>query len=172
MLISGIEVEVARKPIKNMYLRVRADGSVWVSVPKRRSDAEVAAFVKSRLGWINARRAALSEAVAKKPPQYIYADGEFKRLALEFVKLWELRMGVSVERVTFREMKTRWGSCTPKTRRIRLNTNLERYPPECLEYIVLHELAHLLETRHNARFYAIIAQFMPDWKARKAMLTA
>jgi predicted metal-dependent hydrolase len=170
MLISGIEVEVVRKPIKNMYLRVRADGLVWVSAPKRCSAAEITAFVQSRLNWISSRQTALAALAEKKPPGYVYADGEFRRLATELVRLWESRLNVSVEHVTFREMKTRWGSCTPKTRRIRLNTNLEHYPPECLEYVVLHELAHLLEPHHDARFYALIALHMPDWKARKTKL--
>lgn len=61
-------------------------------------------------------------------------------------------------------MKTKWGSCNPNSRSIRLNTGLAKKPPECLEYIVLHELVHLLEPTHNARFVALMDQYMPKWQ--------
>lgn len=58
-------------------------------------------------------------------------------------------------------MKTRWGSCTPKTGAIRINARLAAYPPECLEFVVAHELVHLLEPSHNARFHALLDEFCP-----------
>ena len=61
-------------------------------------------------------------------------------------------------------MKTQWGSCNPASRAIRLNTDLAKKPPECLEYIVVHEMAHLLEPTHNARFIALMDMFMPQWQ--------
>lgn len=61
-------------------------------------------------------------------------------------------------------MKTKWGSCTPSTRSIRLNTDLAKKPPGCLEYIVVHELAHLLEPTHNARFTVLMDRFLPNWR--------
>ena len=77
---------------------------------------------------------------------------------------WEPIMGVTVARCTVRKMKTRWGSCTPRTRRIRINTDLAKKPPECLEYILVHEMAHLLEPTHNERFVALMDQFLPKWR--------
>jgi len=60
-------------------------------------------------------------------------------------------------------MKTRWGSCNPRAHTIRLNTELAKKPRECLEYVLVHELVHLLEPTHNARFLALMDQFMPKW---------
>ncbi len=77
---------------------------------------------------------------------------------------WEPIMGVRVAWCTVRKMKTRWGSCTPRTRRIRINTDLAKKPLECLEYILVHEMAHLLEPTHNKRFVALMDQFLPTWK--------
>lgn len=77
---------------------------------------------------------------------------------------WQPQMGVSVERFFVQRMKTRWGSCNQKARTIRLNTELAKKPPECLEYIVVHELVHLLEPTHNARFLALMDRFMPKWQ--------
>jgi predicted metal-dependent hydrolase len=67
-------------------------------------------------------------------------------------------------------MKTKWGSCSPTTRSIRLNTDLAKKPSECLEYIVVHEVVHLLEPTHNARFLALMDQFMPAWQFRRDVL--
>ncbi len=77
---------------------------------------------------------------------------------------WQPLMGVSVERFFVQRMKTRWGSCNHKARTIRLNTELAKKPPECLEYIVVHEMVHLLEPTHNARFIALMDRFMPKWQ--------
>ena len=61
-------------------------------------------------------------------------------------------------------MKTLWGSCTPSRRNIRLNLELAKKPPECLEYVLVHEMVHLLEPSHNARFVSLMDNFMPQWR--------
>ena len=81
-------------------------------------------------------------------------------------------IGVSVERVFVRKMKTKWGSCNPERRSIRLNTDLAKKPPPCLEYIFVHELTHLREKTHNRRFTALMDQFMPQWRDYREMLNA
>jgi len=83
---------------------------------------------------------------------------------------WEPRLWVKVERLFVQRMKTRWGTCNPRARTIRLNTELAARPPELLEYIVVHELVHLLEPTHNARFYALMDRYMPDWKVHRGTL--
>ena len=83
---------------------------------------------------------------------------------------WESLMGVKVERCFVQKMKTKWGGCNHDLRNIRLNTDLAKKPPECLEYIVVHELAHLLEPTHNQRFTTLMDQFMPKWKFYKDQL--
>lgn len=77
---------------------------------------------------------------------------------------WEPVIGVKVGRVFVQRMKTRWGSCNLASLAIRLNTDLATKPSECLEYIVVHEMTHLLEPTHNARFTALMELFMPAWQ--------
>lgn len=72
--------------------------------------------------------------------------------------------------ITIRAMKTRWGSCSWKKGRISLNVFLLYYPPECLDYVVLHELAHFKHQRHDQKFYDFLGKLMPDWHVRKKML--
>jgi predicted metal-dependent hydrolase len=89
---------------------------------------------------------------------------QIKEVVPELIARWAPLLGVSVKRVFVQQMKTKWGSCNPRTRAIRLNTELAKKPRECLEYIVLHEMVHLLEPTHNAHFVALMDQFMPRWQ--------
>lgn len=90
--------------------------------------------------------------------------------ALELIAKWEPLMGVTVQRVFVQRMKTKWGSCNPRASSIRLNTDLARKPRECLEYILVHEMAHLLEPTHNARFTTLMDQLMPKWHSYRESL--
>jgi predicted metal-dependent hydrolase len=69
-------------------------------------------------------------------------------------------------------MKTKWGSCKPESRRIWLNLELAKKPVQCLEYIIVHELVHLIERRHNDRFLSIMDEHLPQWRIRRAELNA
>jgi predicted metal-dependent hydrolase len=89
---------------------------------------------------------------------------EVKNAVPELLAKWEPLLNVHVARIFVRRMRTRWGSCNPETRNIRLNTDLAKKPRECLEYIMVHELLHLLEHTHNARFLALLDHFMPRWQ--------
>ncbi|MEK0425367.1 MAG: hypothetical protein RJB11_1458 [Planctomycetota bacterium] len=96
-----------------------------------------------------------------------------EQLRLEVPKLiarWEKHLGVTVERFFIQKMKTRWGSCNPATASIRLNTDLVKKPAQCLEYIVVHEMMHLLEPTHNARFVALMDRYMPQWQEHRQLL--
>lgn len=97
-----------------------------------------------------------------------------EQLALKIPPLlahWEPVMAVKAQSGwTLREMKTRWGSCNVVKKRVCLNLQLAKKHPDCLEYVMVHELAHLLEPSHNANFKAIMTRFLPDWKQRKALL--
>lgn len=79
-------------------------------------------------------------------------------------------MAVKVERVFVQQMKTKWGSCNPATRSIRLNTDLAKKPPECLEYILVHEMVHLLERHHDERFKENMDRFLPQWRVLREQL--
>jgi predicted metal-dependent hydrolase len=86
------------------------------------------------------------------------------------IEKWERLMKVTVRRFFVQRMKTKWGSCNHRMSTIRLNTDLARKPRECLEYIVVHEMAHLIEPTHNARFLALMDLFMPKWESRRDIL--
>lgn len=89
---------------------------------------------------------------------------QVKQALPTIVAKWEPLLGVKVERFFVQRMKTKWGSCNPKKGHIRLNTDLAKKPRECLEYIVVHEMIHLLEPTHNNRFRALMDQFLPKWQ--------
>lgn len=95
---------------------------------------------------------------------------QVKQAAPALITKWERLMGVKVDRFFVQKMKTKWGSCNPSSRSIRLNTDLARKPQECFEYIVVHEMVHLLEPTHNKRFMTLMDQFMPNWRLCRAEL--
>jgi predicted metal-dependent hydrolase len=89
---------------------------------------------------------------------------QLKEAVPPLIAKWEPLMGVQVDRFFVQRMKTKWGSCSRRSASIRLNTDLAKKPPECLEYIVVHEMVHLLEPTHNSRFTDLMDQFMPGWR--------
>ena len=95
---------------------------------------------------------------------------ELKELIPPLLARWQPVVGVSAAEWGIRMMRTRWGSCNIRARRIWLSLELARKPVECLEYVVLHELTHLLERRHNQRFYGYLDRFMPTWRLARAAL--
>ena len=100
----------------------------------------------------------LSEAELKQQKLLLKRDVE------KLIAKWEPVMGVKASGVTIRQMKTRWGSCNVRTHHININLALAKKPPECLEYVVVHELTHILEPSHNAVFWGYMTQFYPNWK--------
>lgn len=93
------------------------------------------------------------------------------RLALpDLMDKWQPVLGVEATGFYVQRMRTKWGSCNPTARTIRLNTDLAKKPRECLEYIVVHELVHLLEPTHNARFVTLMNRYMPRWQDNRKAL--
>jgi hypothetical protein len=93
--------------------------------------------------------------------------------ALEpIVQKWEKIMHVSVSKTSVRKMKTRWGSCSPEHNHIRINLELVKKPIECLEYIVVHEMVHLIEPSHNQRFVELMDKLMPKWRFYRDQLNS
>lgn len=97
---------------------------------------------------------------------------EIRNIAPRLIKEWEERIGVKHEQIFVQRMKTRWGSCNPRTRSIRLNTELARKPVDCLEYILVHELCHLIEPTHNDRFKELMNHYLPNWKHHRKVLNS
>jgi len=108
-------------------------------------------------------RAGMDEAARAAAVAQWYRD-QLRTIVSDLIAKWEPLLAVSVNRVFVQQMKTKWGNCNPRTRTIRLNTELAKKPKECLEYIVVHEMVHLLEPTHNAHFVALMDQFMPRWQ--------
>ena len=209
--IDGLEipVSVVRKRVKNLNLRVRADGTVTLSIPQHLPLSRAREFLDRKGEWIAERvrrnierrpspdlagelpdriplwgklvprdsvQANSGQAASDRDGSGQGAPGQttIDQAALDelyrtevlralpgIVERMEARIGVHAARWSVRVMKTRWGSCTPKTGAIRINARLAAYPPECLEFVVAHELVHLLEPSHNARFHALLDEFCP-----------
>ena len=187
-----IEVTV-RRNCRHLILRCR-EGRLYLSVPPRTPKAAINAFLSARTDWM-AEQVSRTAAYA---PQY--APGERHLLAGRYVTigeegvpagekaflsfrakqlaeavrtllpLWEARMGVQAGSIRFREMVSRWGSCQTVTGHITLNLRLGLVPPECMEYVLVHELCHLLHPDHSAAFHDEMTCLMPDWEARKRRL--
>ena len=204
--VDGLEipVSVVRKRVKNLNLRVRADGTVTLSIPQHLPLARAQEFLERKGSWIAERvrrnierrpspdfagelpnriplwgKLVPRDSVQANSGQDVGGQGapgqttidqaaldelyrtEVLRALPGIVERMEARIGVDAARWSVRVMKTRWGSCTPKTGAIRINARLAAYPSECLEFVVAHELVHLLEPSHNARFHALLDEFCP-----------
>lgn len=220
--IDSICVQLQRKSIKNLYLRVLApDGQVQISAPLRMSETTIRSVVIERLSWIKKQQDKFSQAVKQttastNTDEHYYLWGRAYRLELiehigrhkvqvfdnkvclyikpnssiqnkalvleafyraeltnkleKMLVDWQKIMGVTASSFGIKRMKTRWGSCNTGTKKIWLNLELVKKPVECLEYVLVHELAHLLEPSHNHRFKAYMSQFLPDWQQRKILL--
>lgn len=88
----------------------------------------------------------------------------------EIVPKWEGFIGVKANQFLIQKMKSLWGSCNTKTHAIRLNSELAKKPKECLEYVLVHELMHLIEPSHNHRFVTLMDQYLPEWRTLKKSL--
>ena len=174
--VDGLPVRLVHKRVKNLNLRVKApDGTVEVSAPPHVSAQSAASFVRQKRAWIDAKRADIAtspraEAAAADPAQVAEWRAVVEACVPVLVKAWEPIMGVKAGKLAYRNMTSRWGSCQPATGRICINVRLALYPPECLEYVVVHELCHLRERGHGPRFQDLMDTYMPDWRERRAKL--
>ena len=221
--VDGIRVEIVRKDIKHLYLRIHSpDGQVRASVPRCLGDEAVHRAIVSRLDWIRRRQAAFRMQPREKqrallsgehyflfgrryrldviehlaPPAVRLRDNSTIELSVRpgtlyakrlevlnqwyrerlrdplpgLVARWEERIAVRAREVRIKRMTTRWGTCNIKARRIWLNLELATKPLPCLEYVLVHELVHLLERRHNDRFHALMDRFMPTWRVHRDVL--
>ena len=89
---------------------------------------------------------------------------------LEFLNKYEKLMNVHVEQLRIKKMKTRWGTCNIEAKRIWINYELVKYPVECLEHTIVHELTHLLETNHTPRFYTLLGKYYPNYRENDKLI--
>lgn len=171
-------IEVTRKRIKNMYLRVKdTAGTLSVSAPYGMSDTEIRKFVESKSDWIERTMQEMLVARHLKEQEPVLAPFmereirlELKRQLQMLIDKWEPVMGVKSAGFTIKKMKTRWGSCNVKSHHLNFNLLLAKVPPECAEYVVVHELTHLLEPSHNARFWSLMEYYLPGSKELRKQL--
>ena len=95
---------------------------------------------------------------------------QIKEAVPSIIDQWAPLMGVNVKHVFVQHMKTKWGSCNPSVGNIRLNSELAKKPRECLEFIVVHEMVHMLEPTHNPNFIAYMDRYMPQWEHYRDIL--
>lgn len=168
-----LEYTINRKRIKNLRLTVKAPhGEVVVSAPRHVPVSTISAFVADKAAWIAKHQERIA---GQMQPLAAGPEAEALRRALKsnvprLFEYWVREMGVPMPEIAIRRMTTRWGTCNTTTKRITLNLELARRDPELLEYVIVHELAHLIERGHNARFYAVMDQHLPDWKLRRRVL--
>ena len=176
IFVDDLEVWVIEKRIKNSHLRVQPpDGHIEVTVPYGTPDAHAEHLVRTQRAWIEKRQqevavSPMAQAEAATPAQVREWRALIEAFVPALVEKWAPILGVSVGKLAYRNMRSRWGSCQPSTGRICINVRLALYPPECLEYVVVHELCHLLVPGHGKAFHELMDRVMPDWKQRRAKL--
>lgn len=221
--VSGMQVELVRKDIKNLHLGVYPpDGRVRVAAPLVVSDEAVRLAVIDKLGWIRRQRTKFAEQPRQSQREMVNGESHYflgqryrlhvhehdgparvairgiasidlfvrpgtstgqretillrwhreqlKALLGPLLEKWQPILGVHVAAWGVKRMKTKWGSCNPGSRRVWFNLELAKAPTPCLEYIVVHELTHLLEREHNERFAALVETHVPQWRQYRERL--
>lgn len=167
-----IQYELIRSDRKTLGLQVK-DARVIVRAPRRVSQAQIDQFVRAHSDWI---ASALARQAAKRenhPEPTAEQRAALIRRAKEVlpqrVAYWSARMGLAPTQIKITSAKTRFGSCGSNGH-ICFSWRLMQYPMEAIDYVVVHELAHLKHMNHSPAFHALVAQYLPDHKARRALL--
>lgn len=172
----GVAVVVTYKAMKNVRMRVRgADGRVSISAPFGYPVSSLASLVRKKKRWIEEQQRKLAQSLTVQADRATADEQTAWKTVVQacvppLVEQWAKILGVKPGKLVYRNMKTRWGSCQPSTGRICINTRLALYPPECLEYVVVHELCHLLVANHGSDFKELMSRVMPDWRERQKRL--
>ena len=168
-----MEYELIRSDRRTLGVEVKRDGTVLVRAPRRMPRRVIDRFLLERADWIRkAQSRQRSRAEAHPEPDeaekkaYIRAAKETLPGRVEF---WSNRMGLHPTQIRITGARTRFGSCSSEGH-ICFSWRLMQYPPEAIDYVVVHELAHLRHMNHSPAFYALVERYLPDWKKRKALL--
>lgn len=169
----NLEYELVRSGRRSMAIEIKPDGRVILRIPQRMALAKAEEFLARHEKWIEEKRRAM-ELWQREHPE----PGEEEREALialakstlpELVTRYSQIMGVRPAGISITGAKTRFGSCSAKDR-LCFSWRLMAYPREAVEYVVVHELAHIKHKNHGRDFYAFIASVLPDYKARERLL--
>ena len=162
--------ELRRSRRKSVSLEVRADGSLLVRAPQYMAAAEIGRFVESHASWIEKARLRQAERQKTHPQPTPQEEAVLRRRAKEElpprVAHWAKIMGLSPAAVRITSAKTRFGSCSARGS-VCFSWRLMAYDQDCIDYVIVHELAHLRHMNHGAEFYALVERYMPDWQARQ-----
>jgi len=183
LFIQPFEIEVHYKKIKNIYLKITPAGKILISAPLATPTQYLTAFVNSRFDWIENRQQEFRQKklanVLKagemllfgKPTLAKLSDDELVSILHEkikhyYQKYWPFfaERGKRPVEIKYRLMKATWGVCRPTARTITFNKRLVHQPVEFIEYVVLHELCHLLVGNHSKDFYALVAYHLPQFR--------
>lgn len=165
---------LTRKRVKNLNLRVKADGSAAVSAPFFVPVGQIDAFVDNRALWLErAKRKLLERQAQDLVPCSVTSEQAmalFEQISREIFPLFARVLDNQPPLLKVRDMKSRWGACCPAKRRITLALRLAEKPREAVEYVILHEYAHFVRLDHSPAFWAVVERYMPDYRARRALL--
>lgn len=169
-----LTINFAKSRCRTMHITIKQDGNIFYVVPYGVKEDEAIKFLDERYDWIKKSLVKMKEKASDDDGNNILLDTkrlnkeEKKALLIkigEYVEKYENLLKVSVNKYSLRLMRTMWGSCSFKTRNIRFNEKLYYKNDRFIEYIVLHELTHIIVPNHSKRFYNIIKKYMPDYKA-------
>ena len=166
-----LEYTVIRSNRRTIGLEVKPDGQVIVRVPIRLPDSEICKFVHKHEEWIQKHQEIARQRLEERPPVEKLTMQEIQELADQAVKViphrvayYAPKIGVDYGRITIRNQKTRWGSCSANGN-LNFNCLLMLTPSEVIDSVVVHELCHRKEMNHSDRFYAEVLRVFPDyWK--------
>lgn len=154
------------KKVKNINLRIKPDGSIFVSANKRVPQQVIEEFIISKADFILKALEKYKNKMAEPQIQY-FSENEIREVIIDLCKKsypYFERRDIKYPQIKFRTMISRWGSCNPSKGILTFNTNLMYAPVECIEYVVLHEFTHFLQANHSNKFYEELALVCPDWK--------
>jgi predicted metal-dependent hydrolase len=150
---------------KHSYIRIKRDGSVVVSTNYFTPKSTILKFIEQKQAWIKKEQ----EKLLKQPYHDSLSKEEAAAIIMPLVQKWSTIMIVSPTHVGFRKNRTRWGSCSSKNR-LNFNTHLATMHPDFIEYVVVHELAHIRHKNHSKDFWAEVEKYLPDYKRRQKLI--
>ena len=176
--IAGLSVLLVRSSRKTLAVQIRADGTVIARAPLRMPKERILGFLSEKASWICTQQGRMQEREKMRQQACIHLDAAQEKELRERAKsvlaqrtaYFARQVGVTYGRITVRDQKTRWGSCS-QTGNLNFNFRLILAPPEVLDYVVVHELCHRRQMNHSAQFWQEVAQVLPDYRKRKAWLT-
>ena len=174
MTLDKLPFRVIRSDRRSLSLEITRDLEVLVRVPRQTSKARIEAFVEKNRAWLETHMAEARERAERRPPEPTEAEREaLVKKALELlprrVAHYSRVMGLTPTGITVTGAEKRFGSCSGKNR-LCFSWRLMLYPPEAIDYVVVHELAHIRHKDHSKAFYALVASVLPDYRHRENIL--